>query len=92
MAAIKQLVNSLHSSLGIAEFQYQHHSWLLARRNELLVKLGEMKIIKERLTIGISNIDQWEAVCLAMVARTMVDRTKNPDSTQNYQVLTFCKN
>lgn len=49
MAAIKQLVNSLHSSLGIAEFQYQHHSRLLARRNELLVKLGDMKIIKEAI-------------------------------------------
>lgn len=47
MAAIKQLVNSLHSSLGIAEFQYQHHSRLLARKNELLHKLGEMNKIKE---------------------------------------------
>ena len=52
MAAVKQLVNSLHSSLGIAEFQYQHHSRLLARRNELLVKLGEMKIIKEGIDAG----------------------------------------
>ena len=52
MAAIKQLVNSLHSSLGIAEFQYQHHSRLLARKNELLVKLGDMKIIKEGIDAG----------------------------------------
>ena len=52
MAAIKQLVNSLHSSLGIAEFQYQHHSRLLARKNELLVKLGDMKTIKEGIDAG----------------------------------------
>jgi len=33
MAAIKQLVHSLHSSLGIAEFQFQHHKKLTAKRD-----------------------------------------------------------
>lgn len=49
MAAIKQLVNSLHSSLGIAEFQYQHHSRLKARKNEILDQLAKMTQIKETI-------------------------------------------
>jgi len=46
MAAIKQLVNSLHSSLGIAEFQYQHHAKLKAQKEELWT---EIDLIKPRL-------------------------------------------
>merc|ERR1719402_1306181 len=59
MAAIKQLVHSLHSSLGIAEFQYQHHKKLVARREEIVEKLSEMKMLKEKIdrdSIAYSNM------------------------------------
>jgi len=49
MAAIKQLVHSLHSSLGIAEFQYQHHKKLVARREEILDKLASLRKIKDKI-------------------------------------------
>lgn len=58
MAAIKQLVHSLHSSLGIAEFQYQHHKKLLARREEIVDQLSSMKMTKsliDRDAIAYSN-------------------------------------
>merc|ERR1711953_701398 len=49
MAAIKQLVNSLHSSLGIAEFQYQHHSKLRAEKAELKDEIDAMKPQLDRI-------------------------------------------
>ena len=49
MAAIKQLVNSLHSSLGIAEFQYQHRSKVKAQLNELTAEIEQYKPKLERI-------------------------------------------
>lgn len=43
MAAIKQLVHSLHSSLGIAEFQFQHHKKLTAKRDGNLSFCANLK-------------------------------------------------
>ncbi|CBY18930.1 unnamed protein product [Oikopleura dioica] len=49
MAAIKQLVHSLHSSLGIAEFQFQHHKKLTAKRDEIMKKLKKCQLVKQKI-------------------------------------------
>ena len=74
MAAIKQLVNSLHSSLGIAEFQYQHHAKLKAQKADLAVEIAQMepklsKIEKdaERLTVYTHNGIMYGSVALGAV-------------------------
>ena len=52
-------------------------SFLLLIIGNIFFKISQ-KLIQEFGNFGTveKNIDQWEAVCLAMVARTMVDRTK----------------
>ena len=73
MAAIKQLVNSLHSSLGIAEFQYQHHSRLKARKNEILDQLAKLTVIKEAIDKGECQVSAHIPISIIQMRLNMVN-------------------